>query len=201
MERMEVKKIAITGGIGSGKSTVSAYIKEQGYPVFSCDEIYKEIITTPTYVNAIQKVFPNVIHNGEIDRKRLSEQVFTDEKKRLRLNAVAHPLIMQRLMEKMQACTSELIFAEVPLLFEGGYQNLFDQIIIVKRSVEQRIQSVCERDGLTREQAQMRMCAQIDYDGEQMHKLEQMSNVFILQNDKDVSHLKIATDTILNRLS
>ena len=198
---MEVKKIAITGGIGSGKSTVSAYIKEQGYPVFSCDEIYKEIITTPTYVNAIQKVFPNVIHNGEIDRKRLSEQVFTDEKKRLRLNAVAHPLIMQRLMEKMQACTSELIFAEVPLLFEGGYQNLFDQIIIVKRSVEQRIQSVCERDGLTREQAQMRMCAQIDYDGEQMHKLEQMSNVFILQNDKDVSHLKIATDTILNRLS
>ncbi len=196
-----MKKIAITGGIGSGKSTVSAYIKEQGYPVFSCDEIYKEVITTPTYVNAIQKVFPNVIHNGEIDRKRLSEQVFTDEKKRLRLNAVAHPLIMQRLMEKMQACTSELIFAEVPLLFEGGYQNLFDQIIIVKRSVEQRIQSVCERDGLTREQAQMRMCAQIDYDGEQMHKLEQMSNVFILQNDKDVSHLKIATDTILNRLS
>ena len=201
MERIEVKKIAITGGIGSGKSTVSAYIKERGYPVFSCDEIYKEVITTPAYINAIQKVFPNVIQNGEIDRKRLSEQVFTDEKKRLDLNAVAHPLIMQRLMEKMQACTSELIFAEVPLLFEGGYQNLFDQIIIVKRSVEQRIQSVCERDGLTREQAQMRMCAQIDYDGEQMHKLEQMSNVFILQNDKDVSHLKIATDTILNRLS
>ena len=201
MERIEVKKIAITGGIGSGKSTVSAYIKERGYPVFSCDEIYKEVITTPAYINAIQKVFPNVIQNGEIDRKRLSEQVFTDEKKRLDLNAVAHPLIMQRLMEKMQACTSELIFAEVPLLFEGGYQNLFDQIIIVKRSVEQRIQSVCERDGLTREQAQMRMCAQIDYDGEQMHKLEQMSNVFILQNDKDVSHLKIATDTILKRLS
>lgn len=196
-----MKKIAITGGIGSGKSTVSAYIKEQGCPVFSCDEIYKEVITTQAYINAIQKVFPNVIQNGEIDRKRLSEQVFTDEKKRLDLNAVAHPLIMQRLMEKMQACTSELIFAEVPLLFEGGYQNLFDQIIIVKRSVEQRIQSVCERDGLTREQAQMRMCAQIDYDGEQMHKLEQMSNVFILQNDKDVSHLKIATDTILNRLS
>lgn len=196
-----MKKIAITGGIGSGKSTVSAYIKEQGYPVFSCDEIYKEVITMPAYINAIQEVFPHVIHNGEIDRKRLSEQVFTDEKKRLRLNAVAHPLIMQRLMEKMQACTSELIFAEVPLLFEGGYQNLFDQIIIVKRSVEQRIQSVCKRDGLTREQAQMRMCAQIDYDGEQMYKLEQMSNVFILQNDKDVSHLKIATDTILNRLS
>ena len=196
-----MKKIAITGGIGSGKSTVSAYIKERGYPVFSCDEIYKEVITMPAYINAIQKVFPNVIQNGEIDRKRLSEQVFTDEKKRLDLNAVAHPLIMQRLMKKMQACKSELIFAEVPLLFEGGYQNWFDQIIIVKRSVEQRIQSVCKRDGLTKVEAQMRMCSQIDYDGEQMHKLEQMSNVFILQNDKDVSHLKIATDTILNRLS
>ena len=163
------KKIAITGGIGSGKSTVSAYIKERGYPVFSCDEIYKEVITMPAYINAIQKVFPNVIQNGEIDRKRLSEQVFTDEKKRLDLNAVAHPLIMQRLMEKMQACKSELIFAEVPLLFEGGYQNWFDQIIIVKRSVEQRIQSVCKRDGLTKVEAQMRMCSQIDYDGEQMH--------------------------------
>ena len=67
-----MKKIAITGGIGSGKSTVIELIKDQGFPVFSCDEIYKEIIVSKEYIQKIQENFPTAVKNGLIDKQILS---------------------------------------------------------------------------------------------------------------------------------
>ena len=69
-----MKKIAITGGIGSGKSLVGSYLKKQGYPVFSCDEIYKEIFDTNEYVQLIERAFPSTVKDGKIDRKILSQE-------------------------------------------------------------------------------------------------------------------------------
>ena len=72
------KKIAVTGGIGSGKSTVLTLLKNLGYPVFSCDEIYREITESQAYVKEIETLFPSCVENGTINRKALAEIVFND---------------------------------------------------------------------------------------------------------------------------
>ena len=74
-----VKKIAITGGIGSGKSLVLECIKELGYPVFSCDMIYKELLQTPKFARKIAELFPSCVKNNEIDRKELGNIVFNNK--------------------------------------------------------------------------------------------------------------------------
>ena len=119
------KRIAVSGGIGAGKSTVIKLIKDEGYSVFSCDEIYKEILLDKEYVKIINETFEGVVKNGEIDKRALANIVFNDDFARETLDALSHPRIMSRLLDKMGNCEEDLVFAEVPLLFEGGYENLF----------------------------------------------------------------------------
>ncbi len=195
------ERIAVTGGIGSGKSTVLKLIGELGYPTFSCDQIYREVIHSPTYVQKIAEIFPDCVQNDVIDRNRLSSVVFTDEKKRELLNSISHPLIMERLEEKMNVCQSELVFAEVPLLFEGGYEKEFDKIIVVMRKKEERIKALLARDGADRGCIERKMLAQLQYDGEEGEKRLRESNVMILQNDEDENGLKKKIKEILSILS
>ncbi len=195
------KKIAITGGIGSGKSTVSNILKDKGYPVYSCDEIYAGLINLKEYINEIEKAFPAAIKQGEIDKKRLAEIIFSNEQERMRLNKIAHPLIMQTLLKQMNDDKSQIVFAEVPLLLEGNFENLFDQTIVVLRNREERIRSICERDGIPPEQAIERITAQFDYeDIESKNRLKKMGAVFI-ENKGDFSTLENSVDVALKRLT
>ena len=142
---MDTIKIAVTGGIGSGKSSVTKIIREKGFPVFSCDEINKQLLTKKDYINRIEKIFPEAVEGGKIIKSRLAEIVFSDETALKKLNSVSHPLIMNELNRQMNS-RKGLVFAEVPLLFEGGYEDLFHKIIVVCREKEQRILSVMQRD-------------------------------------------------------
>ena len=160
---MEKMKIAICGGIGSGKSTVASVLRELGYPVFSCDEIYTEIINSAQYIEKIAQAFEGVVIDGKIDRAKLAEQVFGDNEKLQKLNAIAHPLIMQSLREQMDNADGVSV-AEVPLLLERGFQDEFDKVIVVVRDKEERIRSVQLRDGENRENIEKRISAQFDYD-------------------------------------
>lgn len=156
-------KIAITGGIGSGKSTLTKAFKKMGYPCFSCDEIYKEIFEEDEYKNALVSALgADILTDGKLDRKKISAAVFSDKEKLALLNGAAHPLVIKRLKEKTDKYP--LSFAEVPLLFEGGYENDFDKVIIVYRAKEERILSVMERDGCARGEVERRMACQVDYD-------------------------------------
>lgn len=160
---MKKLKIAITGGIGSGKSTVCSLLKKKGYSVFSCDDIYGEIVVSDSYIQKIKALFPTAVENNQIDKKRLSDIVFSDTEKREQLNSVAHPLIMQELIKRMENDEEEISFAEVPLLFEGGFDALFDGILIVNRSEKKRILAVYERDGLSEEEIRRRISVQFSY--------------------------------------
>lgn len=192
------KKIAITGGIGSGKSTVLQLLKEMGYPVFSCDELYREVIRSQSYIQKITGVFPNVIENGEINRKKLAAEVFSDEKKRKTLNSIAHPLIMQQLMKEMDAAENEFVFAEVPLLFEGNYEGLFDAVIVVQRKIEDRIRFICLRDGLTEQQAKERIASQFDYQAIEENLKFKQCNAYILLNELKKDALKFPLKRIIS---
>lgn len=156
------KRIAITGGIGSGKSTVAAMIEEAGYPVFSCDEIYREVQTSEEYRRNISRYFGEAIENGVLNREKLAEIVFSDDEKRKILNSVTHPMIMRRLYERMSAFGTA--FAEVPLLFEGGFEKDFDDVIVVYRNPEERIAAVCKRDKTDEEKVIARIKKQADYE-------------------------------------
>lgn len=195
-----MKKIAITGGIGSGKSTVADYIRELGYPVFSCDEIYKEIIRSPQYIEQIRTLFPDVVIDGAIDRAALSARVFSDEGAREKLNAVAHPLIMKSLFEKMQASEQNLVFAEVPLLYEGNYAESFDGVLIVERDKRERIKAVRARDKTTMERVLARMASQIDYDGERIAIEKQKPNVVSLKNQGGQTALRQAVNELISTI-
>ena len=182
------KIIAITGGIGSGKSSAAKFLSEMGYPVFSCDEIYQEVILSLDYIEKVTNLFPECIVNGRIDKKILAQIVFSDKSKLTRLNGIAHPLIMEKLFKKMYNCNQELVFAEVPLLFEGNYEDKFDSVIVIMRNKEKRIQSIISRDGITREQALDRINAQFDYDNS--NERFKNCNAILIENNGTIEELK-----------
>lgn len=184
------KKIAITGGIGSGKSTVLKEISKMGYPVFSCDEIYKNVIVLPKYVEEIGRNFPDCIKEGKVDRKALSNAVFQNQESHKKLNEIAHPLIMDELFRQMENATSRLVFAEVPLLFEGNFENAFDGVLVVTRKITERVKSLLERDNTTTERIQARIQAQFDYTSKNAVQRYQNCNAYILENDGEIIDLK-----------
>lgn len=194
------KKIAITGGIGSGKSTVCKCLSEMGYSIFSCDKIYNELIFEPSYISKIEKAFPNVVVHNQIDKTRLASIIFSSDTAREKLNSIAHPLIMERLHNLMDSVTEDTVFAEVPLLFERGYEQNFDKIIVVMRNLEQRIQATSLRDNITASQAMAKIQAQYDYAKDEKQLLKNV-NVHILDNNGNLSSLKNQLLNILENIN
>ncbi len=194
-------KVAITGGIGSGKSTVLRYLQEVGYPVFSCDEIYKEIIRFPIYIRQIEEIFPECIVGGEIDRARLSAVVFHDEEKRNKLNAIAHPYIINRLTERMSESNAALVFAEVPLLFEGRYESLFDEVIVVMREEASRVETLIRRDCSSKEEIKNKMLAQFPYHSKEAKIRFKACKAILIRNDGSEEELKEQVKEIVKQIS
>lgn len=184
-------KIALTGGIGSGKSTVAQLIAARGFKVFSCDKIYSELLSDSNMLRLLSDEFgEKIIVDGKIDRTLLAEIAFSDTKKIARLNKITHPLIIGSALSKMD--TEDISFCEVPLLFEEGYEKLFDNIIVVLREKAERIAAVAGRDNLTAEQVVKRMEYQINYDNTDFAKY------YVIHNDSDFQALKNRTDGVLN---
>lgn len=183
-------KIAVTGGIGSGKSMALQILGELGYSVFSCDEIYKNVIVSTEYVEIIKSAFPECVTNNQIDRKKLAEIIFPDKTKREKLNTIAHPFIMKQLFKGMEIAEGQLIFAEVPLLFEGKFEDNFDFVIIIQREKERRIESIKARDNISYQEIEKRLQAQIDYDAKKNIEYFKNKNYFILENNTKAEDLK-----------
>mgnify|MGYP003305197905 CR=1 FL=1 len=189
--------VAITGGIGSGKTTVSKLIEERGFKVFSCDEIYKEISKTEEYLNELKKVFPFCIDgNGALNRRALAEIVFSDAKKLKQLNALAHPIVLSELERKIEQ-EKGLVFCEVPLLFEGNLQDKFDYVLIVLRPLDLRVKSIIKRDATTVENALKRIENQFNYDDIK----NPPANYLIIENREGIGELQNQIDNLIQRLS
>lgn len=183
--------IAVTGGIGSGKSTVARLIGTMGYPVFSADAAARDIYSDPCVLAEVRRRFPACIRGGEVDRKALADVVFSDKAALRALDSITHPAIMCRLWDEMRAAQGGLVFAEVPLLLEGGYEDTFDGVIVVRRPREARIRAVIERDGLTREEVLSRMKNQFDYEK------NPLNGHTVIENDGDVAALKVAVEQVV----
>ncbi len=185
-------KIAITGGIGSGKSTVASIIAEQGYQVISCDDVYRRLLESEAVVELLAKEFGDIINFGKLDRKKLADIVFCDEKKLQRLNEITHPLIMEEVFKLMRE--KSIAFCEVPLLFESGYEKYFDGVIVVLRDKNERVNSVVKRDNIPKNAVLSRICNQFDYEE------ADFNGYYVIQNTSDTADLRKKTIKILDEL-
>ena len=176
------KKIAVTGGIGSGKTMLCGFLRDMGYPVFSCDEISAALWREKDYVNGLMELFPAFVTGGVLQKPAFTAAVFADRELRARLEAYAHPRIMERLLARM--ARERVSFAEVPLLYEGGFAPLFDGVVVVARESEKRIRAVCRRDGISEDEVRARMHSQRDWTA------GEMSGVYVVMNNGSAEDLR-----------
>ena len=186
-------RIAVTGGMGSGKSTVVAAIKEMGYDTISCDEVYAELTEREELLAKLSDTFGDVLApDGKLDRKKLSDIVFGDKLKLQKLNDITHSAVMNEVLSRSES--SDICFCEVPLLFEGGFQRLFDAVIVVLRDKEKRIDSVIKRDNIVRNEVELRMGSQFNYDN------SIFSEYYVIHNNRNLKNLRSATLKIIEKI-
>jgi len=159
-----VLRVGLTGGIGTGKSEVSRRLASYGAVVIDADAVAREVVApgTPGLAEVVQAFGPEVLRSdGTLDRDRLGELVFADESLRMKLNAITHPRVGERMAElERQAGGAPVIVHDVPLLAENHLAGSFDEVVVV--DVPPRIQAerLARERGMSKDQAEARMGAQ-----------------------------------------
>jgi len=153
------KIIGLTGGIGSGKTTVARYMASQGIPVYIADEEAKRVMNTPEVLSLVAKTFGvSVLENGIINRQKLAQLVFNAPEKLEQLNNIIHPKVKQDFENWVQKHHNHpFVIKEAAILFESGSYQFCDKIITVTAPENVRIQRVIQRDGVTEDQVLARI--------------------------------------------
>ena len=159
-----MKIVGLTGGIGSGKSTVLNEFKDLGIKTYSADNVAKTLINTDrALIDSIKKVFGNNIYQkNKIDTKQLSKIVFQDSDKLKVLNSIIHPAVSNDFDSFIKANDEIYIVKEVAIIFETKSENAYDKIILVRAPLEERIKRVLLRDDTSRDDVIKRINNQVD---------------------------------------
>ena len=157
-------RVGLTGGIGAGKSEVSRRLASYGAVVIDADAVAREVVApgTPGLTEVVQEFGPDVLRaDGSLDRDRLGELVFADEPRRMRLNAIIHPRVGERMAElERQAGGAPVIVHDVPLLAENHLAGGFDEVVVVDVPPRIQLERLARERGMPRAQAEARMRAQ-----------------------------------------
>ncbi len=190
-------RVGLTGGIGAGKSQVAAFFAELGAFIVDTDEIGREVVAPHSDgLMQIARVWPQVVRNGVLDRAALAEIVFSEPPARERLNALLHPHIRRRALERETlAKPGQVIVHVVPLLFETGYDSLVDKTVLVVAPLEQRVARIVERDRIDEGRVRARMAAQIAPE-EACPRAD-----FVIENHGNLDHLRDRTRAVYEALS
>jgi dephospho-CoA kinase len=158
-----VLRIGLTGGIGSGKSTVSRLLEQRGAVIVDADAIAREVVApgTPGLAAVVEAFGEGVVApDGSLDRPALAAVVFADPDARKRLDAIVHPLVRARATEVAAAAPADAVVVnDVPLLVETGQAGSYDLVLVVEADPATRVARLVQR-GLTAEDARARMAAQ-----------------------------------------
>jgi dephospho-CoA kinase len=157
-------RLGITGGIGSGKTSVCRVFGVLGIPVFSADRVAREIMESNDMirqgVNSIAG--RNLYENGSLDRMALASLIFNDKTLLARVDALVHPVVFADFMRWVPLQTGNYVIMEAAILFESGASKFVDKVATIVAPVEERIDRIIERSKLTREQIAERMNNQMD---------------------------------------
>ena len=182
-------RIAVIGGIGSGKSEVMKIAKGRGFFCLSADEINAELLKTPSYIQKIATLFPSVVSNGVVDKGALAKIVFSDRGERKKLNALAHPEIMRVISE----CKESPLVVELPLFIEGG-DEAFDEIVYVRAPLFKRISRLKKGRGMSVKQAVSRIRSQVP------SAVLRAKATIVIDNSRSLSALKERAYKTFNRI-
>jgi dephospho-CoA kinase len=198
-----VKVIGLAGGSGSGKSTVCKLFSEKGFAFINTDEVYHKLTSTPTpCLDDLVHEFGREILNDDfysLNRKKLAEIVFAEgaEKKLKILNEISHFHILNETEEIITSLSDEEYFGvliDAPLLFESAFDKKCDFVISVIADENIRIKRITERDGISEENAKIRINKQLSND------FLKKKSKFIIVNDGDINELKKAVDEISEKI-
>ncbi len=192
--------IGLTGGIASGKSTVTEYLRSKGIFVIDSDVEAKHVLDvgTEAYYDVIRE-FSDLILNDDktVNRRKLGSIVFKDKALVEKLNGITHPRVIQRtkrILNELEEKNTEIAVIDAPLLIEAGMDKLCDEVWVVYVPLEVQIARAMKRDGSTREQVLDKIENQMPYE----EKLRHASRV--LNNNGTVEHLYKQTDEILEEI-
>lgn len=158
--------IGLTGGIASGKSTVSRMIRELGLPVIDADQVARQVVEPgqPAWQKIKEEFGEEVLlPDGRLNRTKLAEIIFHDEKKRELLNRITHPYIRQEMDRQREEAQKkhQVVVLDIPLLFEGGREKEVDKVLVVYVPEEIQVRRLMERDGISEEYARQKMASQL----------------------------------------
>lgn len=191
-------KIGITGGIGSGKSTVSDYLIEKGYKVIDCDKLAREVVMPgkPALKKLVLAMGSEILNEkGELDRQQTARIVFDDADKRKILESITHAAILEEVNSRVSENPNGINFIDAALMFETGLNREMDLVWAVVCGDDIRIQRVMERDGASREMVLARMDSQMK-DEERRGLADE-----ILENSTSKEELYAGVDRLLEKIS
>jgi len=195
-----IRKIALTGGIATGKSHVANRLKEAGVPLVDADVLAREVVSPGSpALNAIRKRFgpAAVRRDGTMDRVRVAQVVFKDKRARLDLEAIIHPAVVKAINDFFAGLPKRTPFAvaDVPLLFETGRDKEFDAVIVVSCPREMQLQRLMERNKLSKEDAERRLAAQLPID----QKVKKAT--YVIKNDGTFDQTNAQVDALIASLT
>jgi dephospho-CoA kinase len=174
-------KIAVTGGIGSGKSYVCELLRGLGYPVFDCDSEAKRLMTESISVRqAILTLVPDAyLADGNLNKPAMASYLFSDETHASNINRIVHPAVALRFREWCKKQNSNVVFMECAILYEAHFDALVDKVLLVDAPEVLRLERATKRDGVTEGIIRERMNRQ--YPAEELRKRAD----YTIQNDTE----------------
>ncbi|EAD5335610.1 dephospho-CoA kinase [Listeria monocytogenes] len=193
------KTIGLTGSVATGKSTVSSMIQQAGIPLVDADIAARKVVEPGTGgLKEIVAYFGEeiLLADGTLNRAKLGEIIFKDKEKREKLNEITHPRVKEYMLEARERffrAGEELVFFDIPLLFESHLESLVDQIIVVWTTPETELKRLMERNNLTKEEALARINSQIGID-EKAKKAD-----FVINNNESLEKTQKQVYTFIER--
>ncbi len=197
-------KIGVTGTIAAGKTSVSILLKRRGFAVFNSDQYAKMAThhTNPCFAKIVEAFGEDLIdEDGNIDRQKLADLIFHDETARRKLNGIVHPYVKEGLLKFFERNAEQpAVFAEVPLLFEAGWQELFDHTLVITCERKTAVERMMRDRDYSEEEANARYDSQIDrekqismadhviYNDGTLSDLDHSVNLYIRDLRKEIRH-------------
>lgn len=160
-----VFRVGLTGGIASGKTTVSNLFQQLGVHVIDADPIARDLLNknTPCYHQVVTAFGPEVLlSNGDINRRWLRDRIFSNAEAKKTLETILHPVVREQMLDAVQHCDQAYCILSIPLLTEAGMQDMVDRVLVVDVAPSIQINRLQQRDGASEQQAMKIVAAQAE---------------------------------------